>query len=552
VSRGAARALALGAAALLYALPLLVALPWALWDAASLSAWQTLWADPQVPRALAGSVFVAVGSTALALGLALFITTHMYGSAAWRTVQQALGPLLALPHAAFAIGLAWLVAPSGWLARALAPFFGWDQPPAWTTVNDPHGLALMAALVLKELPFLLWNLAAGLARPEVASRLAHSLAVARTLGYPPAAAWWRVLWPATLPLLRWPLVAVLAYGLSVVDLALLLGPSTPPLMAVLAWQALTDANADRNAEGAVAAVLLTAVLLLLLILAALLWRAWQAWARASAAGGRRPAVGSSAQQARAPRAAAALCVAVVAAYSAATLALLALSLAGVWSFPSLWPDGVSTQAWADVASRWHTVGLTLVLALAATAGALLLSWAWLEAAPPQWDAAASPWLLAPWLLPQLLWLAGLYPAALVLRLDGRFAGLVWVHLLFVLPYVHAALAPAWRSFDARYEWAALALGRSKPAFWWHVKVPLLLAPLASAAAIGVAVSVAQFLPTQFIGASRHATLTTEAVTLASGGQRPLAAAFAFLQALLPLLAFALAAAAAKRALAQRA
>jgi putative thiamine transport system permease protein len=61
--------------------------------------------------------------------------------------------------------------------------------------------------------------------------------------------------------------------------------------------------------------------------------------------------------------------------------------------------------------------------------------------------------------------------------------------------------------------------------------------MASALAIGFAVSIAQYLSTQFIGAGRHPTLTTEAVTLASGGQRNVAAAFALLQALLPALGF---------------
>ena len=52
---------------------------------------------------------------------------------------------------------------------------------------------------------------------------------------------------------------------------------------------------------------------------------------------------------------------------------------------------------------------------------------------------------------------------------------------------------------------------------------------------------AQYLPTQFIGAGRHATVTTLAVTLASGGERHLGAAFALLQVLLPALGFAAAA-----------
>jgi putative thiamine transport system permease protein len=70
---------------------------------------------------------------------------------------------------------------------------------------------------------------------------------------------------------------------------------------------------------------------------------------------------------------------------------------------------------------------------------------------------------------------------------------------------------------------------------------LLKRALASAWAVGFAVSVAQYLPTLYVGAGRFATVTTEAVTLAAGAQRSLMSAYAVLQMLLPLLAFALAA-----------
>jgi putative thiamine transport system permease protein len=65
----------------------------------------------------------------------------------------------------------------------------------------------------------------------------------------------------------------------------------------------------------------------------------------------------------------------------------------------------------------------------------------------------------------------------------------------------------------------------------------LLRPLATAAAIGVAVSVAQYLPTLFAGGGRVATLTTEAVALSAGSDRRVAAVHAVLQALLPFLAY---------------
>jgi putative thiamine transport system permease protein len=75
----------------------------------------------------------------------------------------------------------------------------------------------------------------------------------------------------------------------------------------------------------------------------------------------------------------------------------------------------------------------------------------------------------------------------------------------------------------------------------RVKWPLLRSALAASVAIGFAVSVAQYLPTLYVGAGRFATVTTEAVNLAAGGQRSLTAALAWLQWLLPVLVFALAA-----------
>ena len=111
----------------------------------------------------------------------------------------------------------------------------------------------------------------------------------------------------------------------------------------------------------------------------------------------------------------------------------------------------------------------------------------------------------------------------------------------VLPYVVISLSPAYLGFDPRYAHICASLGRSYWAFLTHVKWPMLRASMYSAAAVGAAVSVAQYLPTLYVGEGRFSTVTTEAVTLASGGQRSLVAAYAWLQWLLPALGFAMAA-----------
>ena len=186
------------------ALPLALALAVSLGEAAQTAAWRGLLDDPQTGPALRASLVSGLGSTLIATALSLWLTTCLWAHPRWTALQRRLPAMLAVPHAALAIGLLLLWMPGGWIARLLAPLAGWDVPPDWTTVNDPHALALTLALVLKETPFLLWTIAALLARPDVAPRLRQQLALGRSLGYTPAQVWWRVVWPGGGGALVWP------------------------------------------------------------------------------------------------------------------------------------------------------------------------------------------------------------------------------------------------------------------------------------------------------------------------------------------------------------
>ena len=517
--------------ATVFALPLLASLWFALAGALDAAAWRRLLADPALPTALGASVFVGAAATVLSLAITLWLVTHLHGTPAWARIERTLGAVLAVPHAAFAIGLALLLMPSGLLLRGVAPWAGWDSPPDVATVHDPLGLALILGLVLKEVPFLLWNVAAQLRPVAQAAQLRQSLLTGQAMGYPPASVWWRVLWPQLLPRLALPLLAVWAYGASVVDMALVLGPTNPPTLAQLAWNWLLDADAAMNAQGAAAALLLAGVVALGALLAAGGFRALGPWLRAREVRGDRPPPRDRA------RSTTRLLLGVALLYGLVLSLLLFVSVASVWRFPALWPQQLSFEAWAMVADSLPVLGRTAGLALAAAASGVLLAVAWLESAPAAWDERAAPLVFATMLVPGVLLVAGLYQLTLRLRLDGSFAGLWLAHGLFTAPYALVALAPAYRGFDPRYEQTARALGRSRAAFLVRIKWPMLMAPLAAAFAVGFAVSVAQYLSTQFVGAGRHATVTTEALTLASGGQRTLLAAYALLQALLPALVF---------------
>lgn len=544
----AAALLAVGACVLLYALPLVVALAVAAQRAADPQGWADLMADPQLPGAWRASIVTALASTLLSTLLALALAAACHGRPAWRRLGQRVGPLLAVPHAAFAIGFAWLIAPAGLVARLLAPWVGADGPPDWPTTHDRWGLGLVAVLVLKETPFLLWSAHALLTRPDVDAQVRRQLALGRTLGHAPAALWWRVLWPAWAPRLAGPVLAVLAYGLTVVDVALVIGPTAPPTLAPLAHADLLDGDPRRQAQGAAAAGLLALTMLALAMVGAGVVAALRALARRQAVSGRRSAKGARAAMA----VLGASGPAGLATYAAVIGVLVLLSVAGPYPYPSLQPQAWNADAWRGVATAQVAdlplglAGFSVALSAGVAALALALAAAWLAATPAQADRLALPLLLLPLLVPQLLLAAGLYPLSLRLRLDGSVAGLVLAHLVVTLPYVLLALQPAWRSHDPRWRVTALALGRSRWAWAWRVHVPMLAVPLAAAYAVGFAVSHAQYLVTQFVGAGRLVTVTTEAVTLATGGQRGIAAAWALVQALAPALVFVGAQAGARR------
>ena len=149
-------------------------------------------------------------------------------------------------------------------------------------------------------------------------------------------------------------------------------------------------------------------------------------------------------------------------------------------------------------------------------------------------------IYVPLIVPQIAFLPGLQIPFLAGGLDAGVAIIVVVHLMFVLPYVYLSLSDPWNHFDERYRKAALVLSADPHRALIKVRLPMLLAALLTAFAVGFAVSIGQYLPTLLFSSGRVPTITTEAVTLASGGDRRLNAIYALLQALLPFAGFLLA------------
>ena len=503
--------------------------------ALSLDPFRDLLATPGLPTAVVLSVATGLGATVISLGVTLIFVASYAGTPTLSRLQHLLSPLLAVPHAAAAFGFAFLIAPSGFLIRLVAPLVGIDRPPDVLIPHDPMGLTMIAGLVIKETPFLFLVTLAAL--PQVDLPAARRLAA--SFGYGRIAGFVYLLWPALYRQMRFAVYAVIAYSSSVVDVALILGPNLPGTLATRLVQWMNDADLSARFLASAGAVLQLAVTLGVLLAWFGLERLFAILLRVSRETGRRFV------RDRFPRLASILVVGLIGAAVFAGLAVLAMwSLAGLWQFPDLLPQSFTLRSWMNALPRvGDPLVTTLVTGFASTLLAVLLAVGCLVRENQTGRTGGEKALLMlylPLIVPQVTFVFGLQLLFIGSGSEQRLAALVLVHLVFVLPYVFLSLADPWRALDRRYEIIATGLGRSRFAVLVSIRLPMLVRPILTAAAVGFAVSVGQYLPTLLIGEGRLSTITTEAVALASGNNRRVIGVYALLQTILPFLAFALA------------
>lgn len=521
--------------ATLFGLPLLVGLAGSVIPAVGLlpalapgNGWVELVNDPRFWPSITLSVKTGLLATGFVLLVTLLTLVCAHGTRLWQWLMAFLPPLLAVPHAAMAVGLVFLIAPSGWLVRLVSPgLSGLERPPTQWVVPDSGGWSLILGLVIKEAPFLLLAAAAQLATINVPS----SLRIGRTLGYSPSRCWSRLILPQLYARIRLTLFIILAFNLSVIDMAILLGPGNPPTFAVFLLSLV-------NEPGSRAAASVGALLLAIGVISAIGLVIFTEKMVAVAAGYRRES-GHRGKALQFLRRVGQVLIASLLALSVSAMAMLLVwSVARRWRFPDAIPSQWTGENWlsrSDLLLNPLLCTLTFAafVVIVATASAI----AWLECertgGVPKLD-----WLwYIPLLIPQVTLLFGWQAMALLIRVDGQWLTVAYAHWVYTLPYVVLILAVAWREFDPNWNSAAAVLGAGYWRILLRIRLPLLIKPVAQAAAVALAVSVAQYLPTLLLGAGRHQTLSIELVTSFGGVDRRVIATLAALQSLLPLLAF---------------
>ncbi|NSX56335.1 ABC transporter permease [Parasulfitobacter algicola] len=502
----------------------------------SLDVFRSLMAWPGLYDAVRLSVTTGFLATAISLGIVTLITAGWVGTKSFRILERLLSPLLSVPHAAAAFGFAFLIMPSGWIARLLSPWLtGWDRPPDVLIVQDPYGLAMTAGLIAKEVPFLLLMVLAALSQSNGTRRQI----VAQALGYGRVTGWLKTVFPSIYSQIRLPVYVVLAYSMSVVDVAIILGPNTPPTLSVQIIKWMNDPDLSFRLQAAAGAL----AQFLLVIAAMLVWRMGELFV---AFAGRRWIVRGRRQLLDKTLRTVGFTAGVITAASIilGLAGLVLWSFAGFWSYPDILPDNLSLRSWARSGAGLSDAAFeTMIIAFASTLIAVFLTIGCLEAEYRYNLRITRRSLLIlylPLMVPQTAFLPGLQTLLLTTGADTGRLPVILTHLVFVLPYVFLSLGDPFRSWDTRYATTASALGAGPDRVLWRIRLPMLLAPVLTAMAVGFAVSVGQYLPTLLIGGGRLQTLTTEAVALAAGGDRRVIGVYGLAQTTAALLPFLIA------------
>ena len=509
----------------------------------SLDVFRTLFALDDIWHMVWLSLFTGVGSTLLAMAGAFLLLATFYQSSWLEKVQGLLSPFLVFPHAAAAIALLFVLSPSGIFARFMV-LGGNDGPHIAGSSFFPYdefGFSVLLALSLKELPFIILMALSVMSQPLIKKKLLGYVNVGASLGYSPTASFFKLVAPSIFTQIKLPILAVLVFATSNVEIPLILGSNNPSTLAVaiMHWFNHIDLSMRLLASGA--AVLQVAVSGVALLLFFAVEHFFMYLGKQSLMKGRRH--GADALVRGIGYGIVSLYVILI---STVIYAVVMYSIAKHWSFPALLPEGVTFLHWGTALEALATPLVnSLLLGMLVSTSAMLLVLFTLESeqlkpAARHANSAFSISLFLPLLVPGVAFLYGLvWFQQLVLQNAVWFHTYI-AHMVYVVPYVFLSMAVAYRKFDNRYAMVAQSLGKTPWQVFYRIKLPLMLNAILVAWALGLAISFSQYLPTLLASGGTIATITTEAVASVSGSSTRLTAVYVIIQGAMPLIGFVIA------------
>ena len=485
---------------------------------------------PGIYKSISLSIFTGLLSTALALFFSQVILLYFFKTKIYNYLKIIISPLIALPHITMAIGLIFLLSPSGLFLRSVSPWLtGFDRPPNTYLFPDEYGFLLILGLILKEIPFLV--LVSLSALREFSSKKFFDLG--KSFQHSSFSTWFILIFPIIYKKIRLVIFIIIAFSSSVVDMSLLLAPSTPSTLSVRILQIFQSSDIDSF----FIASNLSLIQLLIIIILLKVWIFFEKIIKLKCFYNFFIKITSFKLEFLNF---VILCLNII---------LFLLSFTGIvcsilwgfsvnWYFPNFFPNNMNIDSFLSFYYQNKSlilISIFIPLIVSLLSISLTIIWVelldYLKIKKHQFE-----WIIfTPLFIPQISFLIGIQSFIILFNYDNFLIPLIFVQLFYVIPYCFIILAPALREVKLDYIKVASSLGKNRIDRLFKIKIPLVLPSLLNSFAIGMIVSFSLYVPVYFIGAGRVTTLTVEALNLAMSGSKQDLGIATFFQILFPTL-----------------
>ena len=485
---------------------------------------------PGIYKSISLSIFTGLFSTALALFFSQVILLYFFKTKIYNYLKIIISPLIALPHITMAIGLIFLLSPSGLFLRSVSPWLtGFDRPPNTYIFPDEFGFLLILGLMLKEIPFLI--LVSLSALGEFSSKKYFDLG--KSFQHSSFSTWFILIFPIIYKKIRLVIFIIIAFSSSVVDMSLLLSPSTPSTLSVRILQVFQSSDIDSF----FIASNLSLIQLLIIIILLKVWNFFEKIIKLKYFYNFFIKITSFKTEFLNF---VILCLNII---------LFLLSFMGIicsilwgfsenWYFPNFFPNDLNIDSFLSF--YYQNKSLILIstfIPLIVSLLSISLTIIWVESLDYlKIKKNKLEWIIfTPLFIPQISFLIGIQSFLILFNYNSFLVPLIFVQLFYVIPYCFIILAPALREVKLDYIKVASSLGKNRIDRLFKIKIPLVLPSLLTSFAIGMIVSFSLYVPVYFIGAGRVTTLTVEALNLAMSGSKQDLGIATFFQILFPTL-----------------
>ncbi len=485
---------------------------------------------PGIYKSILLSIFTGLVSTALALFFSQVILIYLFKTKFYNYLKIIISPLIALPHITMAIGLIFLLSPSGLLLRLVSPSLtGFERPPNSYIFPDEYGFFLILGLMLKEIPFLV--LVSLSALREFSSTKFFDLG--KSFQHSSFSTWFILLFPIIYKKIRLVIFIIIAFSSSVVDMALLLAPSTPSTLSVRILQIFQSSDIDSFFIASNLSLIQLFIIIILLIVWIFLEKIiklkyfYILFIKITSFGSE-------------------FLKFVILCFGSI---LFLLSFMGIicsilwgfsenWYFPNFFPNDLNIDSFLSFYyQNKPLILISIFIPLIVSLLSISLTIIWVELLDYlNIKKTQFEWIIfTPLFIPQISFLIGIQSFIIFFNYNNFLIPLIFVQLFYVIPYCFIILAPALREVKSDYIKVASSLGKNRIDRLFKIKIPLVLPSLLTSFAIGMIVSFALYVPVYFIGAGRVTTLTVEALNLALSGSKQDLGIATFFQILFPIL-----------------